>query len=63
MFEGVVDTLLTFLGYATPLLPNLDRSGKFLERRVRSTTVTIGLVSPQRARSYGLAFATWKYAP
>jgi len=33
---------------------------KFLERKVRGATVTIGLVTPQRARSYGFAFPSWK---
>lgn len=35
---------------------------KFLKRKVRSATVTIGLVTPQRARSYGFPFAAWKRA-
>ena len=35
---------------------------KFLDRKVRSATLTIGLVTPQRARSYGFAFPAWKRA-
>jgi len=35
---------------------------KFLERKVRSATVTMGLVTRERARSYGFAFPAWKRA-
>ncbi len=35
---------------------------KLLERKVRSATVAMGMVTPQRARSYGFSFPAWKRA-
>jgi len=35
---------------------------KFLARKVRSATVTVGVVTRQRASSYGFAFPAWKRA-
>ena len=35
---------------------------KFLERKVRSATVALGIVTPQRARAYGFSYASWKRA-
>jgi leucyl aminopeptidase (aminopeptidase T) len=35
---------------------------KFLERKVRSATVALGTVTPQRARAYDFSYASWKQA-
>lgn len=35
---------------------------KFVERKVRTATVSLAIVTPQRARSYGFAFPKWKRA-
>jgi leucyl aminopeptidase (aminopeptidase T) len=35
---------------------------KFVQRKIRTATVSLAIVTPQRARSYGFAFAAWKRA-